>query len=473
MRIIDYGECIRFFLSCNPNLTAEELGVLLLSDNIYDTSPDDLEEFRKMFSHLDPKAAKEFLSGITFLKIAANHNNEDETRKRLNDYINIKFNDVENPKPYSDNMKIFSKYSKIASFVISDILKTANFPSTLANHLSESSDVQECNDFYELFLLFHNSNDLRVKYEVLRKLGLIVLIARINRTFTLDELDDTLISVEKAFQKGLGLTFHDAKDYYVWIDENGKVASAENHTDAINLYSLSQKQRKENSLFPVNLEKVSCKPSTTKSGNKIINIEFRNKFKKNGVPTFTSITEKMIRKNYEFPNQVVDILGVKIIVEDEKDIPKTISGLEAFLGGTSTRKQEKNSYHMFGKKQLSRYSSDNYFVWKAIYDIALPHPSIATTTKMMKLTKFNKLAQQQLLKRYDFFLNHPRDHVIEVQLQDLRSYLYSMASGSPTEHSVLKMHQIRKNSYYKLFPKEIYSDAIKNLRINMLHLTKG
>jgi hypothetical protein len=52
-----------------------------------------------------------------------------------------------------------------------------------------------------------------------------------------------------------------------------------------------------------------------------------------------------------------------------------------------------------------------------------------------------------------------------VQLQDIRSFLLSITRGSPTEHAWLKMNQIRSNSFYKLFPKEIFAEEIAKLKL--------
>jgi hypothetical protein len=129
---------------------------------------------------------------------------------------------------------------------------------------------------------------------------------------------------------------------------------------------------------------------------------------------------------------------------------------------------EKNSYHRFGRRRLSDYSAPEYFVWKAIYDITLPHASIAQIKKMLKLTPGNPEAQRELKNRLAYFVNHPSDFVIEVQLQDIKSYLLSIAKGSSTAHTSLKMNQIRSNSFYKFFPSEIYEQDVNQLKIRVL-----
>ena len=209
-------------------------------------------------------------------------------------------------------------------------------------------------------------------------------------------------------------------------------------------------------------------PYRTLFNSRILHIEFRNKLRNQDRLYYTSFVEKMLRKNLEFPNEVHDILGIKIVVMNEDQIPQLVTDIQTFLGGSSTRKKEKNTLYKFGKRKLGKYSSDEYFVWKAIYDITLPHPSIDKIKKIIKLTEKNNTAQVELRRWLKYFKERPLDFVVEVQLQDINSYLLSIARGSNTEHTVLKQNQILGNSFYKLFPKEIYEKKLILLRKKIL-----
>jgi len=176
----------------------------------------------------------------------------------------------------------------------------------------------------------------------------------------------------------------------------------------------------------------------------------------------------MIRKNLEFPNQIRDVIGVKAIVPNEDSVGNVINDLVRFLGGSSTRKREKNTYVTFGKKPLSPSSGKQYSVWKAVYDITLPHPSIAQVKRIISMAPLKSAAHAELKKRLRYFKDRPLDYVIEVQIQDGTSYLLSLAKGSTTDHSHLKRNQIRSNSFYKLFPKVIYQSHILDLKKQIL-----
>ena len=84
------------------------------------------------------------------------------------------------------------------------------------------------------------------------------------------------------------------------------------------------------------------------------------------------------------------------------------------------------------------------------------------------MTKGNEAAQEEAAVRLQYFIENPRDFVIEVQLQDIESHLQSIAKGSPTEHALLKKNQIRSNSFYKFFPEEIYKDELIKLKGRIL-----
>jgi hypothetical protein len=206
----------------------------------------------------------------------------------------------------------------------------------------------------------------------------------------------------------------------------------------------------------------------TAAGHEILALEMRNKLRNRSGVSYTSYVEKMFRKNLEFPSQVCDTIGVKIVVKREADIPKVLGELESFLGGSLSRKREKDVYAAFKRSRRGKRVSTEYYVWKAVYDIPLPHPSITTVKRIIRLTKGNKGVQEELKRTLAYYLNNPLDFVIEVQLQDIHSYLMSMARGSPTAHARLKTKQIRSNSFYKLFPKEIYDGELGELKRRLL-----
>lgn len=472
MKILNFNNKINSYLDSNPYLQNNDLEILLTMDLLYADKPNDLNLFREIYAHFDPRIIHNSQEGITLLKIAEQDKTEENLKIELNRYLNIKFNDIENLRSYDENMVFFKKYSTHASNTIEEILRNALLPDKIINILKENKKVKECYDIYQMLELFKNTSSDRIKFELLRKLGLIVLIARINRSIHLEYLDNEMKKVISSFNKGLG--FNNARQglCYLWLDRKNDIQYTKDENKANYFYSKEVLARKKLALEIYPIQTLDYNTFETHSGNQIINFECRNKFKKGNQIYYASFIEKMIRKNLEFPDQIHDIIGIKIIVKHEDDIKKIIYDLENFLGGSSTRKREKNTYHRFNKRMLSRYSAESYYVWKAIYDITLSHPSVEQVKKMIKLTNGNKDAQLELEKRLQYFLNNPQDFVIEVQLQDLKSYLRSIAKGSPTDHRLLKMSQIRNNSFYKLFPQEIYENEIMDLKLQILSNTQ-
>ncbi len=468
MKIEDYHAKISIFYETNPHLTHDELAVLLTADLMYKDLPDDLPEFRKRYAHLDPSVLEGTHEGITFLRIAEDKKPARVLKDRLNAYLNVKFHDITNIKDYKDNAMLFRERSAIASEVIEEILLRADFPKEIAAVLREKEEVRSCYDFYEMLQLFKSSRGNRLRYEILRKIGLIVLSARIDRTVEMEDLEERKKEVWKAFDRGLRRTKKGKTEYFLWLNAKHEVAFSTDEKRARRAYDKELAVRKEQACKIYPLQRFVCHHFTTFSENQILHMEIRNKFGSQGRLSYTSYVEKMARKNLGFPNQVHDTIGVKIVVEKEDQIPSIIRDLESFLGGSSTRKMEKNSYHRFGRRRLSDYSSPDYFVWKAIYDITLPHPSISQIRKVLKLTRGNRDAQIELKTRLEYFVNHPSDFVIEVQLQDIKSYLLSIAKGSSTAHGWLKMNQIRSNSFYKFFPSEIYERDVTLLKLRLL-----
>jgi len=468
MKIENYKAAIARFHESNPDLCLDELAVCLFAELLYRDLPESLSEFRKKYAHMDPSVLAQPHEGITFLRIAEDTRPAPVLRKRLNDYMNLKFHDINTRRTYPENAAIFREKSIIVSGVIEEVLARAAFPEEIVEVLQEKEEVRTCYDFYEMLRLYRRREDLRTRFEILRKIGLIVLIARINRTVLLEELEQRKKEVWQVFDRRLRSGRKGREAYYLWLNGKQKVEFTPSESRARRRYAREMENRRRQVLRVHPLQRFICHPFDTFSGNRILHMEIRNKFGDRGSVSYASYVEKMVRKNLEFPNQVHDTIGVKIVVERENQIQDIIRDLESFLGGSSTRKMQKNSYHRFGRRKISEYSSPGYFVWKAVYDIALPHPSVFQIRKMLQITRQNPVAQRELRSRMRHFQSRPSDFVIEVQLQDIRSYLLSIAGGSPTAHTFLKTNQIRSNSFFKFFPSEIYEGEIRALKLRLL-----
>ena len=183
----DYHHHIKLLLKKNALLKPEDIGVILNLESLYKSVPEDSSRFRERYAQLDPKVVENLNDGITFLRIARNREPTSALKQQLNSYINIKFNDIIHPKTYAENMILFGDYANQASVIISDILSIAGFAPQIVNVLGELKVARDCHDFYHMLTLYKQSNDKRVRFELLRKLGLIVLMARIRRSVLLDE----------------------------------------------------------------------------------------------------------------------------------------------------------------------------------------------------------------------------------------------------------------------------------------------
>ncbi|MFW6449512.1 MAG: hypothetical protein ACOCZ6_00530 [Nanoarchaeota archaeon] len=468
MKLTNYSPNLMNYLAANPNLTYDEIGKVLLIDSMYDEIPDDIDKFRRLYSHFDPNVLDQNEGGIIFLDIANSDEPSSVLKHRLNSYFNVKSHFIDNYKSYQENSLRLKKAMHFSSLLIDDFLNVANFPYEIIESLRESDMVRTCDDFYDLLRLYKESKNRRIKYEILRKLGLIVLIKRIRRTYIYEEFDYALENVKRLFRKGLSLTEKKQRTYYIWLDSNNELRYMQNKKQATKHYENSLKQRKRLGLGLYPLQKFNCYPGKTRFGNFVFHTEFRNKIRKNGDLSYTSFVEKMLRKNLSFPTMVRDVIGVRIIVESEEEIPQLVRDLESFLGGSSTRKREKNGLDRFGKRKLNKYSSEDYYVWKAVYDIALPHPSISFINKLLSQChddgKIRDILKEEKLKLEET----PKDFVVEVQIQELSSYLLSIVHGSPSTHEALKTKQIRCNSFYKMFPKEIYEQEMFKLKKTLL-----
>lgn len=472
MRTTNYETKLWNYHNAKPKLTNDEIGCLLLIDHLYLEEPEKSEEFRARYAHFDPNTINnENQDGLIFLNIAKSNEPESVIKHRLNSYFNVKSYYIDYHKSYEENKERFEKASYYASQLIDEFLERADFPEEVKETLKETDKVRKCYDLAELMNIYKKTRSQRTRFEILRKLGLIVLMKRIRRTYFIDDVDFAIEKIKKMLKKGLGPNKKTSMIYYYWPDENDQVDFDTTESSAIKRYETALKKRKSLAKCIYPLQKFYCNPATTKFGKTILHTEIRNKLRKNGQLEYVSVVEKMLRKNLSFPSQVRDIMGIRMVVENEDVIPGFIQDIENFLGGSSTRNREKPGLNMFGKKKLSKYSSEDFYVWKAVYDVTLPHPTSRMLEKMLSVTKGNKEAQNKLKEHLEYLKDHPKDFIVEVQLQDIRSYLQSICKGSSSYHPYLKKRQIRDNSFYKLFPKEIYMDELKKLKKKILKKT--
>gem|GEM_PF-1923699 len=464
---------IPFYVKINPNITADQIGILLLIEHLYKDVPSDIARFRQNYVHLDPAVIDTSADGITFLKIAHQPLTPAEIKQALNDYLNIKYNCLDNVKSYDENMAQFSRHSQIASTVINDVLARAAMPRPIIDALQEHPRVRRCEDIHDLIELYQSDDSRRVRFEILRKIGLIVLISRIDKRFMISDLDRILDAVKRLLHRGLCLSDRKTIRFYYWLDDNDKV---DYHTDEQTARARFEAatRRRASKILPV--FHLNCFVADAKHcifDCTVLHIEIRNKLGNSRQLSYTSYIEKMIRKNFEFPNQVLDVIGVKMVVKNEAEVLELIKALETFLGGSSIRKHEKNALHKFGRKKLSKYSSNEYFVWKAIYDLTLPHPFSPHLADLIEKAGQYPHLQKMLTQQAAHWIDKPLDVVVEIQIQDIDSYLQSIAPGSSSQHAALKMNQIRANSFCKFFPEEIYADALFELRNQILQPEKS
>ena len=416
---------------------------------------EDIAAFRNVNTYLDPCIDTK-KDKITFLRIANSNSSDEKIKEKFNKYLNVKYNHVTNPLTYKENMDRFIRHSKIVTTFLDDILKMGKFPKILKQELTECEELRDNPNIFNLMKLYKNSTDKRLRFEILRKIGLIDLVSRIDKNYPLEYTEYVASEVRKLFSIGLSLKKLPEKTCFIWMNEMDKVKYCFSKEKAFQLYELDSEKREEINLVKSPIGEKRYTPYSTSTDNIEI-LEIRDKLQKDDKPYYTSFLEKMVRKNIEFPNQIHDTIGVRLVVRNPEEIPTCIKYLEKFIGGSSSRKKEKNTLHKFGKIRLSPYSSKDYYVWKAVYDIALPHFTIRYLREIERITT-EKRASEIIKKRIDQMIKMPINAVVEVQIQDFESYMLSILEGSPTDHSRLKMNQVRKNSFFKLFPKEIYGD---------------
>lgn len=470
-----------------PNILKKKPEVI---NKIYSSEPENLQEFRQKHIYFNPNLVENSKTNISFVNFLYSDLSQKEIKDRLTELLNIRYNAYGQKKTYEELFKKFNRHSKIASQIIKDIMKRTKLPKEEENRFFELKEIANCHDLYELALIYKNSNSKRTKFEVLRKLGLIQLLARIDKTHILEKTEFAVDYIRDIAKNKFNYNckenlykYHDYNNlkkskmsfqninqiFYFWIDYEGQLRYYSEEQKAIQEYNQDLQIKKKLNIKAYPLQIFKNNSEVTYNDKKILHMQIRNKFKAScdssitGANSYTSFVEKIIRKNLDFITDVHDIIGMRIIVEKSEDVQPMVSEIDNYFGDKTMRRKEKTNYDKF--KKIGPLSSLNYQVWKAVCEILIPRPYIQNARKVLELIDqsleedINTIQLKEILKdEIKDCTNNPESFIIEIQIQDLSSYLLSIAHGSDSNHKILKMKQIRFDSFQKFFPKEIYHD---------------
>ena len=489
----------RFPINDNKiSIPVNDINVIMYCALLYKEIPDDIEIFRKNYPYFDPSIIDSKENKYHFLELTKKDISKEEFLNKINLYLNVKFNPIYLYKSLDENLKKFQQLANCASYVLHNILKRAELPSFVESVLEESQLIKNTNNIIELIKIYKEAPDEKTKYEITRKIGLTFLLSRIKNTLKFQKSKKFLEYITNLFQTQLQIrNVGKTTITYYWMDANDKLAHYDNKDEALTKYSKDVKEREHKGKIIYPMQKEEFNLLLTKDNNAILKFITRAKNLNNTTKTedYTSVVEKIVRKNIAFPADIFDLYGVTFVVLNENELLNLMGEIETFLGGTNTRKEEKR----IQKAPISEfYSSNNgeYFkIWKAIYDITFPHERLEVIEKQIKQHKKDiKIIEKTLReledkKRFSFldkhleekyknlnklksikekYLNKPFDLQVEIQIQDINSYLLSKCKGSITDHDTLKKHQVLSSSLYKLFPKEIYEKYLLKVKEQFL-----
>lgn len=468
---------------------------------IYNKEPADIEVFWKNYPYFNPEILYKENNNYRYQFISLAEANTDDAAlaEMLNQYLNVKFNPVTNYKSLEENLKKFSGLAAESSIIINNILKRADFPEDVERLFGESQIVADTNDIREMIILYNRQNDERTRYEILRKIGLTILLNRVKNTqiFQKSLRDNYFINRLFLEQLNLKQQRHIVESnvaIYFWLDDKDNLVFSYDEKNAVSSHKKDSSERLKNGKTVYDLQKEIIFPQNTKGQNWVLKYISRIKNKHYDKDDYTSIIEKIIRKNILFPVEITDIHGVTFVVDSEQDMYDLISEIEDFLGGTNTRKNDKIIEKAWNQNIV--HNRGEYFkIWKTVYDITLPHEMLDLTNyaieklkndiavlEKIKLSLNNSSDQLDLIPMIEdqlaekqkeskklgrlkkFYEKKPFDIYLEIQIQELKSYLLSRCPGSEIEHKLHKHRQVMSSSFYKLFPRKIYEPVLAKLK---------
>ncbi|MBN2403402.1 MAG: hypothetical protein JXN64_13540 [Spirochaetes bacterium] len=465
--------------------------------SIYNTEPDDLELFWTNYPYFCPDALFERGGKYRYQFIFLAEVNTDDAGflEMINQYLNVKFNPVSGYKTFEQNLAKFSRLAAEASLILKNILKRAYFPEVIENLFRETQEVSETNDIRDMINVFNRNDSVKIKYEILRKIGLMVLLNRVKNTQSFQKSLKYNSFINRLFLEKLNLRQqrHVGGDYlkiFFWMNDTDVLAYSYDEHEAVKLYNADNEKRSYKGKTLHDLQYEIMFPQMTRAGNNVLKYISRLKNKHEDREDYTSVIEKIIRKNIRFPSEITDIHGVTFVVDSEEDTFSLIAELEEFLGGTNTRKNEK-IIEKAGDSGIVDDSKENFRIWKTIYDITSPNEMLDAVNygirqaqkdiaffESMLTSLENSTGRDNLLpavnnhiadklkdvkkfrKLKDVYESKPFDIYLEIQIQELKSYLLSKCYGSEIEHRLHKSRQVMSSSFYKLFPRKIYEPIL-------------
>jgi hypothetical protein len=465
--------------------------------NLYNPEPNDLESFRMNYPYFNPDIITDKNSKYRYQFIFLTEVNMEENGfiEMVNQYLNAKFNPVTHYKILEQNLEKFTRLAAESSTILNNILKRADFPEGIETLFRETHVVSETNDIRDMICLFNKQDSLKIKYEILRKIGLTVLLNRVKNTQTFQKALNYNKYINRLFLEKLNLKQqrHVVGDFlkiYFWMNDNDNLVYSYNENKAIELHQADSMDRFNSGKTLNDLQTEIMFPQMTKAGNKVLKYVSRIKNKHQDKEDYTSVIEKIVRKNIRFPSEITDIHGVTFVVDSEQDTISLIAEIEDFLGGTNTRKNEK----IIEKTRDSGIiydNKENFKIWKTIYDITFPHEMLDAVNygilqiknditvleniisslsdlsgRDNQLSEINrhlslkKKEAEKLHRLKGAYENKPFDIYLEIQIQELKSYLLSKCYGSEIEHRLHKSRQVMSSTFYKLFPRKIYEPIL-------------
>lgn len=472
--------------------------------NIYKEEPGDLEIFWKHYPYFNPdilnNGQDRYRYQFIYLsELSKNGIEEPELNELVNQYLNAKFNPVFSYKTLEQNLSKFSAIAQESSEILDNILKRADFPKEFEMLFKESRMVAESNNLKDMLNLFNLQEDIKIKYEILRKMGLSILLNRVRNTPIFQKSLKHNYSINMLFHKQLNLKqqrqIHgDRIEIFFWLNNENNLVCMSSEKEALSMHGADSKERLKSGKEVYDLQKEVMYPQKTKAGNIVLKYISRVKNKHSDKEDYTSVIEKIVRKNIPYPVEITDIHGVTFVVNDERDTYSLLAEIEDFLGGTNTRKNEKVIEKAWSPG-IVQSKNGSFKIWKTVYDITIPHEMLEAVNygvlytekdivflkdAITSLTTLNVLQgkthifesfekqltekekeRTKLIRLKELYAKKPFDIYLEMQIQGLKSYLLSKCHGSETEHRLHKHRQVMSSSFYKLFPRKIYEPLLQ------------
>lgn len=360
---------------------------------------------------------------------------------RYQQLLNRLLHPVHEQHPLEVNERIVSSYLRDASGYLAQLMLL--LPEEQRAGFEPDAEIAGCDDFRQLVGRIFHERDPRLAFELRRKLYLAKLLIQIDRTRRIQEGSRHQRYLSALLDRELWAYVREVDDRELSyrVDEAGVHLEEARGKGADYQWHRFHVRRLVRDLpgGPYDIEVYHVSTRFKMDGAPTAGMRQRER-RSPELPKLerirsASVLSKMLRKRINDPVAITDMLGLRFIVENEREVYRMADLLHHVLGGPLAFRNQVDLFRRPAQRaEMNRHSSRDFKVFKEDVDILYaPGPN-------------------EGVKPYIF--------PVELQIFSLESYLRTVHWRDHTSHRAYKRRQFLEGVFPYLFPAEFFGRPV-------------